>query len=147
MLLPPDMRDWVSADPMVHSVMDLHENSVSEKSACGSEKSASGREFLLNHPPGGKQGVADSDPPCPWRANEERESLPMVPAWATDSEIGAPWEAPPLTHPPAKMGASKEWRTPIRRAHGEPMNRENRFPLSPHGLPIRRSVLLGKRRH
>ena len=48
--------------------------------------------------------MVDSDPPCPWRANEERESLPMVPAWATDSEIGAPWEEPPLTHPPAKTG-------------------------------------------
>ena len=42
------------------------------------------------------------------------------------------------------MGAGKEWRTPIRHAHGEPMKRENRFPLSPHGPPIRRSALLGK---
>ena len=74
--------------------------------------------------------MVDSDPPCPWRANEERESLPIVPAWAADSEIGAPWDEPPLTHPPAK-GASKEWWTPIRHAHGEPMKREKSLPMVP----------------
>ena len=80
-----------------------HENSVPDKcisspETCvsGSDTCVSGRGFLLNHPPGGRQGVVDSDPPCPWRANEERESLLIVPAWAADSEIGAPWEEAPL---------------------------------------------------
>ena len=45
-----------------------------------------------------------------------------------------------------RQGASKEWRTPIRHAHGEPMKRENRFSWSPHGPPIRRSALLGTSR-
>jgi hypothetical protein len=34
----------------------------------------------------------DSDPPCPWGANEWRESLLIVPAWAGDSEITSPCE-------------------------------------------------------
>jgi hypothetical protein len=38
----------------------------------------------------------------------------------------------------------KEWWTPIRRAHEEPMGGENHFSLSPHGQAIRRSPLLGK---
>ena len=80
------------------------ETCISSSDTCisSSETCVSGREFLLNHPPGDKQGVVDSDPPCPWRANEERESLSMVPAWAADSEIGAPWEEAPLTQSPAR---------------------------------------------
>jgi hypothetical protein len=38
------------------------------------------------------QGVVDSDPPCPWRANGWRESLLIVLAWSGDSEITSPCE-------------------------------------------------------
>jgi hypothetical protein len=44
---------------------------------------------MMGIPP---QGVVDSDPPCPWGANEWRESLLIVPAWAGDSEITSPCE-------------------------------------------------------
>jgi hypothetical protein len=102
--------------------------------------------------------VADSDPPCPWRANEPRESLLIVPAWAGDSEITSPCEERParrvFTFLPfdvqcwafdvRRSSHPKEWRTPIRHAHGEPMSRENHFSWSPHGQAIRRSPLLAK---
>lgn len=64
-----------------------------------------GEELILEIPMSGMrggiasrsipQGVVDSDPPSPWKANEKRESLLNVLSWAADSEISAPWEDAP----------------------------------------------------
>jgi hypothetical protein len=102
------------------------------------------------------QGVVDSDPPCPWGANEVSVSLLIFLTWAGDSEITSPCEertsrSSILFHSTFNVGRSmlnvsspKEWWTPIRHAHEKPMGGESHSSLSSHGQAIRRSPLLAK---
>ena len=114
-------------------VMDLHEN-LSQRSLPPAQRSLPPAQRSVPLAQRSVPPARRSVPPAQRSLPPAQRSVPL----AQRSMPPAQRSAPPGGNSflIARQGASKEWWTPIRHAHGKPMERENRFSWFPHRPPM-----------